>query len=184
GLDAVKAREDKPPVLRSSLTYHDHEQNAYTGFMESRIMRMMPRNNFYEKPFPRPLAHFGGGYFWQGYINWYDDRTPVRGQYRWYTNRVHDMWPDMNTVHIDVTQGYGNDRLFLEFETYTPNFSHYEANTDDKGWEEVPDKWTWLLVPGKNKIQVRTVNKLGSKGKSSTLVVNHVVMPLNEWNIK
>ncbi len=184
GLDAVRKREDKPPVIRSSLTYHDHEKNVYTGFMESRIMRMIPRTNFFEKSYPRPLAHFGGGYFWQGYISWYDERTPTRGQYRWYTNRPRDMWPDLNTVHIHVTQGYGNDRLFLAFETYTPNFSHFEVNVDDKGWESVLEKWTWLLVPGKNKLQVRTINKLGSKGKPSILVVNHVIMPVNEWEIK
>ncbi|MFC1528337.1 hypothetical protein ACFL5B_00355 [Candidatus Latescibacterota bacterium] len=184
GLDAIKKREDKPPVVRSSLTYHDHERNVYTGFMESRIMRMIPRSNFFEKPFPRPLAHFGGGYFWQGYITWYDERTPPRGQYKWYTNRTRDMWPDLNTVHIHATQGYGNDRLFLNFETYTPNFSHFEVNADDTGWESVEDRWTWLFVPGKNKLLVRSVNKLGVGGKPSRIVVNHVVMPLNEWEIK
>lgn len=184
GIDEINSREDKPPVIRSSLTYHDNDRNAYTGFIESRILRLIPRTNFVEKPFPRPLAHFGGGYFWNGYVTWYDDRTPPRGQYAWYSNRPRDLWPDLNTVHITMTQGYGNDRLFLEFETYTPNFSHYEVNTDENGWTSVEDRWTWLLVPGRNSLQVRSVNTAGVGGKPSKLVVNHVVMPLNEWEIK
>ena len=184
GLDEIRNREDKPPVIRSSLTYHDNEQNAYTGFLESRILRLIPRTNFVEKPFPRPQGHFGGGYFWNGYVTWYDDRTPPRGQYAWYTNRPCDLWPDLNTVHITVTQGHGNDRLFLEFETYTPNFSRYEVNPDEKGWTPAEERWTWLLVPGKNSLRVRSVNTAGVAGKPSKLVVNNVVMPLNEWEIK
>ncbi|MCE5251790.1 hypothetical protein LLG96_16395 [bacterium] len=182
--DSFKDRKDKPPIIRSSLTYHDHQANAYTGFMESRIMRMMPRNNFYSKPFPRPLSHYGGGYFWQGYVNWYDNRTPPRGQYNWYTDRPRDMWPDLNTVHLTITQGYGNDRLFMEFETYTPNFSHYEVNVDNTGWEQAEERWTWLLVPGRNTLLVRAVSKSGVGGKPSRITVNHVVMPLNEWKIE
>jgi hypothetical protein len=184
GRDEIMAREDRPPVVRSSLTFHDHDRNAYTGFTESRILRLIPRTNFMEKPFPRPLAHFGGGYFWSGYVSWYDDRTPVRGQYADYTNRPRDFWPDLNTVHITASQGYGNERLFLEFETFTPNFCHFEVNTDDGGWEETDERWTWLLVPGRNCLRVRSVNAAGVGGKPSTITVNNVVMPLNEWEIE
>ncbi|MHB9031135.1 MAG: hypothetical protein ACYC9O_20405, partial [Candidatus Latescibacterota bacterium] len=149
-----------------------------------RIMRTLPRNNFYEKPFPIPLAHFGGGYYWQGYVSWYDPKTPPRGQYSWYTDRPRDIWPDLNTVHINTTQGYGNEHLFLEFETYTPNFSHYEVNADRTGWKRTEERWSWHLVPGRNEIEVRAVSKLGVGGKPSRLVVNHVAMPLNEWDVK
>ncbi len=182
--NAFKDRPDKPPVLRSSLTYHRHEENAYTGFMESRIMRILPRNNFYEKPTPIPLAHFGGGYYWQGYVSWYDAKTPPRGQYRNYTDRPRDLWPDLNTVHITTTQGFGNEHLFLEFETYTPNFSHYEVNVDRSGWKQAEERWTWHLVPGRNEIEVRAVSRLGVGGKPSRLVVNYVAMPFHEWEVK
>ena len=181
----IKKREDKPPLVRSSLTYHLHEQRAYTGFVQGRFIRMIPRNNWYEKPYPRPLAHGNGSHWpWNSYINWYDERTPPRLQYSWHTDRKQDMWPDLNTVHIHATQGYGNDRLFLHFETYTPNFSHFEVNTDSNGWESTEERWTWLLVPGENVLEVRSVNKLGAKGKPSSVTVNHVVMPLNEWEIE
>ena len=178
-------REDKPPIVRSSLTYHDNNSVRYTGFAQSRFVRMIPRSNWFEKPYPRPLSHGNGSHWpWNDYINWYDERTPPRIHYSWHTDRLRDMWPDLNTVHIHMTQGYGNDRLFLQFETYTPNFSHYEVNTDSKGWEKAADQWMWLLVPGKNDLRVRAVNKLDVKGKSSSIVVNHVVMPMKEWEIK
>ena len=84
-----------------------------------------------------------------------------------------DLWPDLNRVHVDITQGFGNDRLFLRFETYTPNFSHFEVNVDNSGWKEVGGRWTWLLQSGRNTIEARAVNKLGAKGKPSRFVVNH-----------
>ena len=91
------------------------------------------------------------------------------------------MWPDLNRVHVDATQGFGNDRLFLAFETYTPNFSHYEVNHNDGGWTTVPDRWTWFLGSGRNELSVRAVSKLGVKGIVSRIVVNHANTPLGEY---
>jgi hypothetical protein len=138
---------------------------------------MVPRTNWYEKPYPRPLTHGNSWWPWDGYVNWYDNRTPPKRQYTWHTDRPRDMWPDLNTVHVDMTQGFGNDRLFLRFETYTPNFSHFEVNVDDTGWKEVGERWTWLLQSGRNTLEVRTVSKLGVKGKPSSFVVHHADAP-------
>jgi len=51
------------------------------------------------------------------------------------------------------------DCLFLRFEIYTPNISHFGMNT----------------APAvlKNRLRVRAVNMLGAKGKSSVFVVNN-----------
>ena len=92
------------------------------------------------------------------------------------------MWPDLNRVHVDATQGFGNDRLFLRFETYTPNFSHFEVNINDRGWTKVEtDHWTWFLGAGRNALRVRAANKLGAKGKPSTVMLNHANAPLGEY---
>jgi diguanylate cyclase (GGDEF)-like protein len=44
-----------------------------------------------------------------------------------------------------MTQGNGNEHLFLEFETYTPNFCHFEVNVDGTGWKKTDERWTWQL---------------------------------------
>jgi len=178
----IFGRDDKPPIVRSSLTYHDNDSVRYTGFVQSRFVRMIPRTNWFEKPYPRPLSHGNGSHWpWNDYINWYDERTPPRLQYRWHTDRPRDMWPELNTVHIHAAQGYGNDSIFLHFESYTPNFCHYEVNCDDSGWKDADERYAWLLGPGKNNIEVRAVNKQGVTGKTSSVAINRVVVPMKEW---
>ena len=170
---------EDPPVRNGSLTHH--KGIKLSGFSQAAFMRMIPRNNWYEKPFPRPLNHGTSWWPWNGYINWYDERTPPKRQYSWHTDRPRDMWPDLNLVHVDGTTAFGNDRIFLRFETYTPNFSHFEIDLDDTGWKEISaDRYSWLLVPGRNRLRVRAVNKLGAKGKPSSFAVNHGNAPLGE----
>jgi len=170
-------REDDPPTVKAGSLTH-HQDKHLTGFINSAFMRLVPRNNWYEKPYPRPLTHGSGtNWPWNGYVNWYDERTPANRKYTWQTDRPRDMWPDLNKVHVDATSGFGNDRLFLRFETYTPNFSHYEIDVDDTGWKKAGGRWTWLLQSGRNTLRVRAVNKLNAKGKPSTFVVNHANAP-------
>ncbi len=168
-----------PPVKRGGLTHH--KNIMLSGFLNGAFMRMVPRNNWYEKPYPRPLNHGTSWWPWDRYINWYDEQTPPKRQYSWYTDRPRDMWPDLNKVHVDVTSTFGNDRLFLRFETYTPNFCHFEVDVDDTGWKKAGDRYTWLLGSGRNTIRVCAVNKFGARGKPSVLVVNHGDAPLGEY---
>jgi hypothetical protein len=158
-------------IRRGSLVHHS--ETTLAGFASGSFVRMVPRNNWYEKPYPRPLSHGSSSWPWDGYINWYDEQTPRKKQYSWHTDRPRDMWPDLNTVYIHASSGESNDRLFLEFETYTPNFCHYEVNVNDSGWKRAGAYWTWLLCSGKNTLLVRSVNKFGVGGKPSRAVLNH-----------
>ena len=181
----MNAIEGKPiPVKRGSLTQQKNTTleriGTPTGFCNAAFMRMVPRNNWYEKPYPRPLSHGNSQWPWDGYINWYDGQTPPKRQYSWFTDRPCDMWPDLNMVHVDATQGFGNDRLFLRFETYTPNFSHFEVDVDDTGWKKAGERWTWLLQSGRNTLRVMAVSKLDVKGKPSVFVINHGDAPFAE----
>lgn len=172
------------PAKRGSLTNqkgtHVETSGTPTGFCNAAFMRMVPRNNWYEKPYPRPLSHGNTQWPWNSYINWHDRKTPPKRQYSWFTDRPRDMWPDLNMVHVDAVQGFGNDRLFLRFETYTPNFSHFEVDVDDTGWKKVGERWTWLFQSGRNTLRVRAVNKLGAKGKPSSFILNYADAPFTE----
>lgn len=177
----LKEREDKPPVLRSSTTYHQNESLAYKGFLHAQFMRVLPRNNFYEEFWPMPLNHGSGWWPWDGYVNWYDERTPPHRTHSWHTDRPRDIWPDLNLVHIDAATGHSNKFLYLRFETYAPNFSHYEVNVNDSGWEKVSgDRWTWVLESGRNILRVRTVNDAGVHGKASYAEVSKANVPLTD----
>ena len=102
-------------------------------------------------------------------------------QYSWFTDRPQDMWPDLNLVHVDATSAHSNKFLYLRFETYTPNFSHFEVDENDTGWEKVEgDRWTWVLASGKSTLRARAVNKLGVKGKPSVLEVFRADIPLED----
>jgi hypothetical protein len=171
----TKIDNKEPPVKQGALTNLDG--HVITGFTNGAYFRVIPRTNWHEQKYPRPLQH-SSWTIWDGYVNWYDERTPPNRQYSRYTDRPRDLWPDLNKVYVHVTQGFGNDRLFLRFETYTPNFSHYEVNVDRTGWKKVSDRYAWLLQSGLNKLEVRAVNMLGAKGKPSTFVLNHANAPL------
>ncbi len=166
--------DESNPVERGSI---EHGVYPFDAFILATFMRMVPRNNWYEEPTPRPLSHGSSWWPWNGYINWYDEQTPPKRQYSWHTDRPQDMWPDLNLVHIDATTAFANDRIFLAFSTYTPNFSHYEINVDDTGWKEIGDRWVWLMQSGRNHLRVRSVNESDSHGKVSEVVLNYADAP-------
>ncbi|MEN8203764.1 MAG: transglutaminase domain-containing protein [Bacteroidota bacterium] len=171
-LPCFDPRAEEAGLFRASLSGHKRNPKL-GGFYNGGIIRFMPRNNYYEKPYPLPLTHGMGIWPWNSYANWYNDRSPVQRQYSWHTDRKRDLWPTLNTVHIHASSGPPRDRLFMDFETYTPNFSHYEVNTNDTGWREVPANWTWFLRSGRNSLKVRAVSKLGVKGKPSIVELNY-----------
>ena len=166
---------EPPPVRRGSPT--GHERSYLTGFCNAAFMHLVPRNNWYSAPTPRPLSHGTTDWPWNGYVAWYDERTPRRRQYARHTDRVQDLWPDLNKVRVHATAGLGSDRLFLHFETYTPNFDHFEVDVDDSGWKEVGERWVWMLGAGRNSLRARAVNKSGARGKPACIALNYVSAP-------
>jgi hypothetical protein len=165
-------KSDKPEEFSVGLGVPGQRMPSHCGVTLAAFARMVPRNNWYAKPFPRPLSHGTTWWPWDGYINWYDERTPPKRQYSWHTDREQDMWPALNRVRVHASSAFGNDRLFLRFETYTPNFSHYEVQVEESAWREVADRWVWLLQSGPNRLRVRAVNQLGAGGKPTVIRLN------------
>jgi len=169
------------PTNRGSLTHHEAESGAMSSANRPLFFRTLPRNNYYEKPYPMPLTHGNTWWPWDGYINWYDSMTPPMRHYSNFTNRERDMYPDLNTVVIHATTAYARDMIFLDFETYTPNFSHFEVDFNEEGWKESGQKCTWFLVSGENRLRVRSASKSGVKGHPSSVVVRYVDLPQVEF---
>jgi len=166
----------KLPTARGSLTHHA-DVRVNTAAERPLWIRTVPRNNFYEKPYPRPLTHGNTFWPWDGYINWYDEMCPPMRQYSQHTDRPRDLYPDLNRVYIRANSAFGVDRIYLHFETYTPNFSHVEVDVDGTGWKRVGIKYTWYLRSGVNTLKARAVSKAGVRGKPSSVVLRYVDVP-------
>ncbi len=142
------------------------------GLANAAFMRMMPRNNWMQHHDPSPLAHGLSGWYWTGYINWYDEKTPRMRQHKTYTDREADYWQTLNRVKIYAVAGPENDRLFLRFTTFTPNFDTYLVEMDEGKWKPTTEYFPWILQSGLNKLRVRVRNKSGTLGKPSVIKLN------------
>ncbi len=148
------------------------EDTLFCGLANAAYVRMMPRNDWLARNDPQPLSHGYNHWPWTGYINWYDARTPRFRQHENYTDREADYWPTLNRVKMYAVTGPENDRVFLRFTTFTPNFDTYLVEVDDGAWEPCTEYFPWMLHSGKNTLRVRVKNKLGALGKPSVIEIN------------
>ncbi len=74
----------------------------YTAPTRWLFFNYIPRNNFYEKPYPQPKTQ-GCDWDWDNYWCWEDPISPKRWQYRNFTDRRSDVGWTINQVHFDAT---------------------------------------------------------------------------------
>ena len=135
-------------------------------------IRLIPRNNFLQRPSPVPLNQGKRGWFWTGHVVWTDDEAPARplygrrvekrGNWEWTLNQAHYVLeatgePDVFRVHLD---------------TVTPGFDTFLAGVDGGEKKPVPAVFRWKLHPGTNRLEVCPRNKAGREGISSWIVLN------------
>ena len=133
---------------------------------------MMPRNDYFSRPYPRPLTQGSSNWPWNGYLNWYDEATPRKLQYSLHTDREADFYPTLNRIEFDAVRGNAEDELKISMITFAPNFDGFEINIDDTGWRQSTAEFTWKLNRSAlNTLQMRVRNKLGPKGKPSVIQV-------------
>ena len=95
-----------PRLADPARAAHHYSSHDYShGFINAGFMRVVPRNNWYDKPYPKPLTH-NSFTPWDGYVNWYDAQSPYQRHYSCHTDRARDLWPDLNLVHVDATSGF------------------------------------------------------------------------------
>jgi hypothetical protein len=142
-------------------------QHNLTGFF-----RMMPRNNYFSQPTPRPACQGSTWWPWDGYLNWYDEATPRKLQYALHSDRISDFYPTLNQVAFSATHGETEGDIVIDMVSQTPNFATYEINVDDMGWEETDSQFVWRLHRSAlNTLDMRTRNTLGVRGKPSRIEV-------------
>jgi hypothetical protein len=89
-----------------------------------------------------------------------------------YTERKADIYPDMNTSRIEISNSdTGKGSVRVNIGTITPNFDALMVKVDD-GIEQPRElSFKWFLHTGENNLSVRTRNKFGRFGKTSTVKV-------------
>ena len=134
----------------------------------------MPRNNFYDRRFPEPIAQGRITWSWTGYRHWCDSRTPPDPRFANYTSRRSDVEWTINQVRFAA--GYAADRGAVEIRmgTVTPDFDTFLVNVDGKGWIAAGDTLQWQLQPGANRIEMRVQTRAGVLGRVSWLELEYV----------
>ncbi|GMV95360.1 MAG: hypothetical protein AMXMBFR82_51380 [Candidatus Hydrogenedentota bacterium] len=167
--------ENKPPLEISTFTPWLNSpdpgkrppQHNLTGFF-----RMMPRNNYFSQPTPRPLSQGSTWWPWNGYLNWYDEATPRKLQYALHSDRIADFYPTLNQVAFTATHGEREGDVRVQMHSITPNFESYEINVDDTGWRDADAEFVWQLNRSAvNTLEMRTRNVLGVTGIPSRMEV-------------
>ena len=136
-------------------------------------LRLIPRSNFLEKQSPLPLNQGMRGWFWTGHHVWTDSASPAS---LLYSNRVSDrrnwQWT-LNQARclLEATTTPGELRVHLD--TVTPSFDTFLADIDRNGEAPVASGFSWKLHQGKNRLEVRSRNKLGRAGISSWIVLDY-----------
>lgn len=74
----------------------------------------------------------------------------------------------VNQAALDLWPGDGNE-IRVHVRTMTPNFATFQRRTDGGEWEDCGDAFGWALGPGKNVLEVRSVNRFGVHGPASTV---------------
>ena len=99
-------------------------------------------------------------------------------QHNNFTDREADYFPTLNRVKIYAVTGPENDRMFLRFTTFTPNFDTYLVELDEVEWVPTTEYFPWMLHSGLNKLRVRVRNMSGTLGKPSLIELNLADRPL------
>jgi len=142
-------------------------QHNLAGFF-----RMMPRNNYFSQPTPRPACQGSTWWPWDGYLNWYDEATPRKLQYALHSDRVSDFYPTLNQVAFSAVHGDTEGDVVIDMVSFTPNFDTYEINIDNAGWREADSQFVWQLHRSAlNTLAMRTRNTLGVTGLPSRIQV-------------
>jgi hypothetical protein len=74
-----------------------------------------------------------------------------------------------------IKEKSSKNQIYLLLDTFTPNFSHFIIQIDDKkSTKQTNSMVVWNIHGGQNKIRCQAVNSLGVKGPFSEI---HFIVP-------
>jgi hypothetical protein len=134
----------------------------------------MPRSNFLSRPRPVPKAHgYGLPWSWNGYNHWFDAQTPRREHFGRHTDRLADLYWDVNRVALHLEETTEPGVLRVTAETFTPSLEALLVSIDGGAWAPSPPTFAWRLREGRNSLQVRARNVLGVEGSPSAVRITY-----------
>ena len=72
---------------------------------------------------------------------------------------------------VAVTLGSEQGKVAVKLRTMTPNFQAFEVRVAGGSWGVTDANLLWTIRPGLNRLEVRTVNRFGVYGPTSTIEV-------------
>jgi hypothetical protein len=107
-------------------------------------------------------------------VKWVDGKSRDDVLISQLTSDPQDLYWELNTVAIALQIDKENSgRIFLRFETITPNFSYFLLKTEGGEQKWRTSRFTWLLRPGENRLEVVPVNAFGLPGCTSQVSVTY-----------
>lgn len=143
------------------------------GFFNAAEVRWFPRSNWLSEPTPMPVTHGRTHWGWDGYLCWTDPKTPETPEHRHFIRRESDMYGRLFMVDFSaekvVEGGLGIDMV-----TDSPGFQSFEIIANGNKIQLSQSTYLWKLRPGKNRLEVRSVDILGNRGPASKIVVDYL----------
>lgn len=131
----------------------------------------MPRNNFFGRRYPQPIAQGRGTWSWTGYWGWTDAKTPRQYQFAHHTSRRSDIDWTLNQVRWSATAGKAEGTVEVTMGTVTPDFDSFLVSVDGGPWRKAGATFAWKVSAGSNRLEMRVRNRGGVLGCVSHLEV-------------
>lgn len=136
------------------------------------LFRIIPRNNFLEKPYPRPFNHgYRWPWPWNGYLVYEGAGVAPQWHCAHAWMRARDFYWTLNRVGFAMQATRVPGVLDVWLDTQTPDFDAYLARIDGEPWRELPGCCAWHLHTGENRFECCARNRMGVRGPVSGAVL-------------
>lgn len=143
------------------------------GFFNTAEVRWLPRSNWLSQPAPMPVTHGRTHWGWTGYLCWTDSKTPESAEHRYFVRRQSDIYPRLFTVDFRI-EPISEGLLRVMMATDSPGFSYFEIIENGVKRKIRKGDYIWKVIPGENKLEIRSVDAIGNRGSASKLSIDYL----------